>query len=152
MKKRILTSLLIVALLVTFTAPAYAAVNASYYLSSYRADLAADDNEGVHICYFVEGTDIMDELGMLSINMQELQTQPNGTTKWVSVASYTSTAYPVLMGSDTYFYGTDFVHQGEAGHTYRAYVTIYAGKDGGGDSRSFYTNTATARYVNNGSN
>lgn len=49
-----------------------------------------------------------------------------------------------MLGHDAIHYSSHVDYQGIAGRYYKAYVTIWAGKDGGGDTRYFWTSVKTA--------
>ena len=113
---------------------------ASNYLSSYNAYPYAAGAGKVQIWFTVSGTDYMDELGALSIQIYESTDNSNWT--WVTTCSHTS--YPRMLGYNDYYHSGHVDYQGRTGRYYKAYVCIWAGKDGGGDNRYFWTGSAQA--------
>jgi hypothetical protein len=83
----------------------------------------------------------MDEIGALSIRLQERSTS---STEWVNVKSYSFTNYPNMLGYNDNLYISSVDYSGKVGYYYRAEVTIWAGKDGGGDSRVITTSAVSA--------
>lgn len=49
-----------------------------------------------------------------------------------------------MLANDKDFYVSSVDYSGTEGHSYKAYVTIWAGKDGDGDSREILTDTVVA--------
>ncbi len=112
---------------------------ASEYLSSYYAYINAEGS-GIFAIYFeVTGTGTMDEIGALTIILQEYS---NGS--WQTVKTYEYTAYPNMLAYNRPFYGSHVSYSGKSGYSYRAYVTVWAGKNGLGDSRQLFAGTAVA--------
>lgn len=50
-----------------------------------------------------------------------------------------------MIANDKSIYASNVDYSGIDGYSYRAYVTIWAGKDGNGDSREVLTNTIIAK-------
>lgn len=113
---------------------------ASYYLSSYSAYIYPAGNGLVQVCYSVRGTGIMDDIGVQRITLYE--SKDNST--WTLVRTFTSTNYTSMMNHDDYYHGGYLNYGGVAGRYYKAYVTVWAGKDGGGDNRYFWTSVKKA--------
>jgi hypothetical protein len=93
------------------------------------------------IYFDVQGTKTMDEIGALSIRLQE---RPSRSTIWTTVKSYSYSNYPNMLGYNTSFYASSVSYSGRVGYSYRAYVTVWAGLDGLGDSREILTSTIVA--------
>lgn len=109
-----------------------AEARASLYLNAYLAYVYVDANGNVSVWYDVQATGIMDEVGVLTIRLQE---QAPGSSTWTSVKTYRYTDYPDMLSyNDNLHYG-HVNYNGNAECSYQAYVTIWAGKDGDGDSR-----------------
>lgn len=84
----------------------------------------------------------MDDLGALTIKLYE--STDNST--WTRVKTFKHDTYTdtEMLGHDAIHYSSHVDYQGIAGRYYKAYVTIWAGKDGGGDTRYFWTSVKTA--------
>ncbi len=108
---------------------------ASKYLSSYGAYVYLAGNGLVQVWFSVEGTGMMDELGSLMIQIYE-STDKN-TWTWVETFKHTSTSG--MLGYNDYFHSGHVDYQGVEGRYYKAYVCVWAGKDGAGDTRYFWT-------------
>ena len=129
--KRVLC--LALALTLSFCAIANtASARASYYLSAYLAYIYSEGDGKVSVWYEVEATDDMDEVGVLTIRLQE---QAPGSSTWTSVKTYRYTDYPDMLSYDDDFHYGHVDYDGKVGYSYQAYVTVWAGKDGDGDSR-----------------
>jgi len=108
---------------------------ASDYLISYNSYICPMGGGELEIWFTVVGKGDMDEIGTLSILLYESTDQENWTWKktflhesWVSMLAYNDNFH------------SDYVsYQGVAGRYYKAYVCIWAGKDGDGDTRYFWT-------------
>lgn len=142
MKKRLISVFTMILIFSLCLAPtANAAIQASYYLSSYDAYIWPEGNGNMSIYFDVQGTNTMDEIGALSIRLQE---RPSGSSTWTTVKSYSYLNYPNMLGYNTGYYGSSVSYSGKVGYSYRAYVTVWAGKDGLGDSREILTGTIVA--------
>lgn len=104
---------------------------ASKYLSLYSAYVYVTTSGEVQVWFEVMGADDLDEIGALRIVLYESSDNSN----WDDVKTflYEST-------SDMLFYDDDYISshvswQGTYGNYYKAYVTIWGGKDGSGDTR-----------------
>ncbi len=113
---------------------------ASYYLNSYSAYVYPAGGGLVQVCYSVTGTDYMDEIGAMRITLYE---STNNST-WTQVKTFTSTNYTSMMDYDDYYHSGYLNYRGVAGRYYKAYVCVWAGKDGGGDNRYFWTSVKKA--------
>ena len=115
---------------------------ASDYLHAYTA--YGYDYGGGHISvwYEVMGVETMDEIGALTIRLQE---QTPGSSTWTTIETYLHTENPDMLSYvDLFFAGHVDYYGARSGYSYRAYVTIWAGKNGGGDSRVILTPVFTA--------
>ena len=113
---------------------------ASYYLSSYGAYVYPAGWGKVQVWFEVQGTRDMDELGALEIRLYESTDNENWT--WVKTFDYPD--YPGMLGYDDYIYSGHIEYSGTIGRYYKAYVCVWAGKDGAGDSRYFWTSAKKA--------
>lgn len=142
MKRKIISVFAVVLAIALCVAPtASAATQASQYLTAYIAYIYPEGNGNMSIYFEVEGTGTMDEIGALSIRLQE---KPSGSTTWTTVETYSYVDYPNMLGYNDNFYYSSVDYSGTDGYSYRAYVTIWAGQDGDGDSRVILTDTVVA--------
>lgn len=133
---RIIAIVLVISLFVSMSISAEAAqTRASYYLTSYNAYVYLPGDGEVRVYFNVEGTNYMDELGALSIEIYE---STNGTSwTWKKTFTHDTTA-GMLSYIDDYHSGY-VSYDGIAGRYYKAYVCIWGGKGGQGDTRYFWT-------------
>lgn len=82
----------------------------------------------------------MDDIGALTIQLYESEDGNN----WTWVQSYSNANYPRMLGHDTVYYSGHVDYQGRTGRYYKAYVCIWAGKDGAGDNRYYWTGSVKA--------
>lgn len=87
-------------------------------------------------------TGTMDEIGALSIRLQQ---RSNSSLTWKTIKTYSYTDYSNMLANNKTFYAFNVDYSGIKGYSYRAYVTIWTGKDGDGDSREMLTNTIVAK-------
>ena len=129
-----ITFLLLVAMLCPVGAFASES-RASYYLSSYTAYVYPSGWGNVEVYFNVVGTNDMDEIGALDIKLYE--SKDNETWSWVK--TYTYNNYSGMLGYDDYTHAGHVEYDGTIGRYYKAYVCVWAGKDGAGDTRYFWT-------------
>ena len=142
-KKTTIVRAVALLLAVLFVCPvtAYAMeTRASLYLDSYNAYPYAAGAGKVQIWFTVTGTEYMDELGALTIQIYE--STDNSNWEWVTTCRHTN--YPRMLGYNDYFHSGHVDYQGRTGRYYKAYVCIWAGKDGAGDTRYFWTGSVQA--------
>lgn len=135
----------LIALLLVFSlsVPAYANAaeaelvqpRASAYLETYGAYVYLPGNGQVQVYFDVTGTGYMDELGALSIAIYESTDGVNWT--WKKTFTHDSTAGMLSYNDD--FHTGHVTYNGVVGRYYKAYVCIWGGKDGQGDTRYFWT-------------
>lgn len=113
---------------------------ASYYLDSYNGYVYPAGNGKIQVWFTVTAIDYMDDIGCLTIQIYE--SSDNSTWRWVDAFNSVDNSY--MMATDEWYYSGHVNYQGTAGKYYRAYITIYAGRNGGGDSRYFYTSSKLA--------
>lgn len=131
---RIVAFVLIVAMIFPVNAMA-AETRASDYLISYSAYIYPAGWGKVQVWFSVDGTTYMDEIGSLVIYLYE--SKDNET--WTRVDTFQYTNYPDMLGYDNYFHEGHIEYNGVIGRYYKAYVCVWAGKDGDGDTRYFWT-------------
>lgn len=126
--------LLILVLLCPISAMA-AEPRASHYLSSYSAYIYPAGWGKVQVWFDVTGTGYMDELGALEIKLYE--SKDNETWTWVKTFEYQD--YSGMLVYDDFSHMGHVEYNGTIGRYYKAYVCIWGGKDGAGDTRYFWT-------------
>lgn len=142
-KRSVTIKLIAILLFVVMLCPmeAFAAESrASYYLSSYSAYVYPAGWGKVQVWVSVDGTNYMDEIGALEIQLFE--SKDNETWTWVKTYGYTD--YPDMLGYNNYYHDGHVEYNGTIGRYYKAYVCVWAGKDGAGDTRYFWTSAKKA--------
>lgn len=141
---RIVAMIMIIVLSVPMSANAAAVETvqprASYYLNSYSAYVYPAGSGRIEVYFSVKGTDYMDEIGTLRIGIYE---STNNST-WTWVKTYTHSEYSNLLAYDDFYHGSHVSYQGVAGRYYKAYICAWAGKNGSGDTRYFWTSARQA--------
>ena len=108
---------------------------ASKYLTSYSAYVYVTTSGQIQVWYDVTGTGVMDEIGVLSIELYESTDGTNWT--WLKTFLHDTT-------SGMLFYDDDYISShvsrsgGSTSKQYKAYVCVWAGKNGSGDTRYFW--------------
>ena len=113
---------------------------ASYYLDSYQAYVYPAGNGEIQVWFNVTADDYMDDLGALWIEVYE--SSDNST--WTYKKTYMHYDYTGLLDQNDYYHSGHVTYQGTVGKYYKAYVCIWAGRDGGGDTRYFWTSAKKA--------
>ena len=137
--RRIVAFLLIVAMSFPITVSAVEP-RASDYLDSYQAYVYPAGSGEIQVWFSVTADDYMDDLGALWIEIYE--SSDNST--WTYKKTYRHTDYSNLLDQNDIFYSGHISYQGVKGRYYKAYVCIWAGKDGDGDTRYFWTSAKKA--------
>lgn len=104
---------------------------ASHYLSFYSTYIYNPGDGNIQVWFEVCGTGTMDEIGTLRIEIYEVNS--DNTLTWVKTFLNHKTSG--MLFSNKNYVNTCVNYAGKAGKTYRAYVCIWAGKDGDGDTR-----------------
>ena len=131
---RIIAILLIVAILCPINAFANEA-RASHYLSSYSAYIYPAGWGKVQVWFNVDGTNDMDEIGALEIQLYE--SKDNETWTWVKTFRFED--YTDMLAYNDFTHMSHVEYNGTIGRYYKAYVCVWAGKNGDGDTRYFWT-------------
>ena len=113
---------------------------ASAYLDSYSAYIHLAGGGKIGVYFTVTGTDYMDSLGALTIRIYE--SADNKTWTWVR--TFTNDTTPGMLGYNHYLHGGNVDYYGVAGRYYKAHVSVWAGENGGGDTRYFWTSVKKA--------
>lgn len=140
MRKRVIRSIAFVIVIVLLLSTAvFATMDASQYLSYYSAYITKSGNT-VKVNFVVQGTRVMDQIGATEIYLYE---RPNSYSGWTLVQTFLSTdsAYASDMIDSNASFKDDYVsYSGNSSYQYMAYVTVYAEKNGGSDSRDIIAN------------
>lgn len=147
-KRRLFLKLMALCLAVILSVPTYAFADeietiqprASYYLDSYQTYIYPAGSGKIQVWFHVTGVTDMDDIGTLSIRLYE----STDGTNWTRVKTFLHENYPTMLDHDDYFYMSHVDYQGVAGRYYKAYVCIWAGRDGGGDTRYLWTSAKKA--------
>lgn len=136
---RTVSLLLAIVLLVPVGAMA-AESRSSLYLDSYSAYVYPAGWGKVQVWFEVEGTNDMDEIGALEIQLYE--SKDNETWTWVKTFEYQD--YSGMLGYNDYYHAGHIEYSGTIGRYYKANVCVWAGKNGAGDNRYFWTSPKKA--------
>ena len=104
---------------------------ASRYLTAYNTYICDLGSGNFQIWYEVMGTGYMDEIGTLSIELYEVNS--NGSLTWVKTFQHED--YESMLAYDDYYHYSYVSFNGSSNKPYKAYVCIWAGKNGSGDTR-----------------
>ena len=130
-KKSIRVLALVIALTLLLSTAAFAAINASAYITATNAFITRDGNT-VEVNFWIIGTDTMDQIGVKYIYLYE----KNGYS-WnlVKTFAYTNPLYAAtLMDSSSGAHAGYVTYSGSASKNYYADCRFYAEKDGGSDT------------------
>lgn len=116
---------------------------ASYYLTSYSTYINPGALGKIEVWFSVTGVEYMDEIGTLTIQLYESTDNEN----WTWVKTYKHSTTPEMLAYDTIYYSHHVDYQGTIGRYYKAYVCIWAGKDGNGDTRYMWTQPKKASLL-----
>lgn len=108
---------------------------ASYYLDAYSAYVYVTPAGEVQVWFDVMGTGDMDEIGALSIMLYESSDGRNWT--WVDTFLHED-CDTMLFYDDWYISSHVSYPNGSTAKQYKAYVGIWAGRNGDGDTRYFW--------------
>ena len=131
---RMVALLLVIVLLLPVGAMA-ADARSSLYLDSYSAYVYPAGWGKVQVWFNVTGTNDMDEIGALEIRLYE--SKDNETWTWVKTFEHQDCAG--MLGYNDYYHSGHVEYNGTIGRYYKAYVCVWAGKNGDGDNRYFWT-------------
>ena len=135
------TTALFLALILILPVSAMAAESrSSLYLHSYTAYIYQAGWGKIQVWFDVNGTNDMDEIGALEIQIWESKDNEN----WYWVDTYMYTDYSDMLAYNDYAHTGHIEYNGTIGRYYKAYVCVWAGKDGDGDTRYFWTSTKRA--------
>lgn len=139
------TSFRIIAILLVFifTLPltfsaAYAdslSPRASDYLDSYNTYIYNGSFGKIQVYFSVTGVEYMDDIGVLSIQLYESKDGTNWT--WIDTYKHNTTSG--MLGYNKIYHSGHVDYSGTIGRYYKAYVCIWAGENGNGDTRYMWT-------------
>lgn len=112
---------------------------ASLYLDAYSAYVYIAGGGEVRVYFDVSGTGYMDELGTLSIQIYECATNSSDINDWTWKKTFTHDSTSGMLGYNDFYHSGYVTYQGTAGKYYKAYVCVWGGKNGDGDTRYFWT-------------
>ena len=113
---------------------------ASDYLTAYSAYVYPAGWGKVQVWFSVDGTNYMDEIGTLEIYLYESTDNEN----WTWVKTFEHQDYSDMLGYNDNSHSGHVEYNGTIGRYYKAYVCVWAGKDGDGDTRYFWTSPKKA--------
>lgn len=113
---------------------------ASNYLTSYNTYICAMGGGEIQIWFEVMGTGYMDEIGTLSIKLYE----STDNTNWTLVETFLHEDNETMLIEDDYWHMDYVPYDGVARRYYKAYVCIWAGKNGSGDTRYMWATSVRA--------
>lgn len=151
-KKSILARLVAVILVMVMILPAGTTASAvepvqpraSYYLDTYNAYVYSVGGGEIRVYYNAEGTGYMDELGALSIQIYECATNSSDINDWSWKKTFTHDSNSGMLSYDDNYHSGYVTYYGTTGKYYKAYVCIWGGKNGAGDTRYFWTSAKKA--------
>lgn len=112
----------------------------SLYLDSYSAYVYPSGWGNVEVWFEVDGTGYMDEIGALEIKLYE--SKDNET--WSCVKTFTHNNNSGMLAYDDYTHTGHVEYDGTTGRYYKAHICVWAGTNGTGDSRYFWTSSVKA--------
>lgn len=130
-KKTIRIIAFLVVLTLLLSTAAFAAINASEYITMTNAWITRNGNT-VKVNFTIVGTDTMDQIGVKYVYLYE----KNGNT-WslVKTFAYTNSQYAAtMMASSVAVHAGYLSYAGSANKQYYADCRFYAEKDGGSDT------------------
>lgn len=116
-----------------FSVPAYATVNrANPVISQKYGSIVNGGNGDIYISFSVSAKHPCTKLGASDITLYKA----DGTF----LKHYSSSAFAVMLASDTFTYGNSVYYPGNPGETYYAVITYYAEYEGASYTTSYTTN------------
>lgn len=112
---------------------------ASAYLDNYGAYVYLAGNGLVQVYFNVEGTGYLDEIGVLSIQIYECSTKSSNIDDWEWKTTFTHDSTNGMLSYNDDYHSGHVDYQGVDGKYYKAYICVWGGKNGDGDTRYFWT-------------
>lgn len=113
---------------------------ASDYLCAYNAYVHPAANAKIQVWFSVIGVDYLDSIGALTIQIFHSADNVN----WTLYKTFLHNDNPQMLSYNDNYHNGHVECQGVAGRYYKAYVCIWGGSDGDGDTRYFYTSAKKA--------
>lgn len=113
---------------------------ASYYLDEYSIALNSEDDEVMCVSILVEGVGTQDKIGISYIDIEE---KVGNRWSYVDTLEAADNSYFYEYDSDVYM--DDVYFEGIPGVEYRVTVCVYAGKNGGSDTRTITSEPCVCR-------
>ena len=120
--------------------PSISTPRASYYLTSYNTYTYNAALGKIRVYFDVTGVEYMDEIGALNIKVYESADNEN----WTLVKTFKHNTTSGMLASNKLYYSSYVEYSGTIGKYYKAYVCIWAGKNGDGDTRYMWTDISKA--------
>lgn len=117
---------------------------ASAYLDTYNAYVYVVGSGEIRVYFNAEGTGYMDELGVLLIQIYECDTNSSDINDWTWKKTFKHNTTSGMLSYDDDYHSGYVTYQGTAGKYYKAYVCVWGGKNGDGDTRYFWTSAKKA--------
>ena len=117
---------------------------ASAYLDTYNAYVYMAGGGEVRVYFNAQGTGYMDEIGVLSIQIYECSTNSSDINDWTWKKTFKHNTTSGMLSYDDDYHSGYVTYQGTAGKYYKAYVCVWGGKNGDGDTRYFWTSAKRA--------
>ena len=86
----------------------------------------------------------MDEIGSLSIEIYECPTNSSDIRDWTWKETFKHNSTSGMLSYNDDFHSSHVDYSGTTGKYYKAYVCVWAGKNGDGDTRYFWTSAKKA--------
>lgn len=139
MKKRIISALLAVMLMLSATLPCYAVeARASTYFDGYILGMSAPGNAQMTVSFSVLGMSKMDQIGAYYIRIEE----EYATDKWAKTFTVYGSSDPNKFYSyNAYDHGGSYTFTGVPGVKYRAVMKSYAKNSNGYEYSDEFTCT-----------
>ena len=133
---RFVAMILVFAIVVPFGASAAEVQpRASDYLTSYNAYIYRPASGTIRVYFNVSGTGYMDELGTLKIQIYE---SSDGGATWTWKKTFTHDSTSGMLSYNDDFHSGYVTYYGWPSRQYKAYVCVWGGKHGQGDTRYFW--------------
>ena len=107
-------------------------IDASQFIIRHAAYMHAEGHGRVSVWFDITGVGRMEEIGATKILLYERTSQ---SASWRLVRTYHYLQHDDMLATDTSFHGSHVSYNGVAGRSYYAVVHLWAGRNGGGDSR-----------------
>ena len=142
-KKHLLFRAVAIILIIAFIVPVSTMAvepRASEYLLGYSAYVYSAGWGKVQVWFEVDGLNYMDEIGALEIRLYE--SKDNETWTWLKTFEHQD--YSGMLEYNDHSHSGHVEYNGVIGRYYKAYVCVWAGKNGDGDTRYFWTSSEKA--------